>query len=63
MNGKRLHALFESHGGVSSIEVRPVFGGWANTSVCADGFRYTTTAREDRMLIAYLKTLNTETCN
>ena len=46
-----LDQLFASHGGLKSIHVRPVRGGWVNTAVCSDGFKRTLTLADETALI------------
>lgn len=50
LNGRQLVAWMERHGGLASVHVRPVFGGWANTLACKDGSRLTTTKAQDEAI-------------
>ena len=47
MNGRQLVAWMDRHGGLQAIHVWPYGGGWANTLVCRDGERVTTSATQD----------------
>ena len=47
MNGRQLVAWMDRHGGLQAIHVHPCPGGWANTLVCVDGVRITTSADQD----------------
>ena len=38
------------HGGIRSIHVHPVPGGWANTACCYDGFKKRLTHADERVL-------------
>lgn len=47
MNGRQLVAWMERHGGLQAVHGRPYPGGWANTLVCTDGEKVTTSADQD----------------
>ena len=54
MNGVQLMHEIERHGGLVEVHTRQTrrgCSGWANTLICKDGWKYTTTARQDRALI------------
>lgn len=65
MNGTHLLAELAKHGGLARVHTRPVRAsngsrGWANTLVCHDGWKYTTTAREDHALVAAMEAVKVE---
>ena len=51
MTGQQLLVEVNKHGGLTAVEVNRVTGGWANTLVCKDGWRYTPNLRLERDLI------------
>ena len=47
LNARQIVAWMDRHGGLQTVRTRPYPGGWANTLVCVDGEKITTSLAQD----------------